>query len=335
MDRVRQWKGPLLFVAAIVFVALIIFREVLDPEKILFTTDDNIGALAFVKRSLPGAFQGWWSDGPLMGMASGPLNSNWSWRLLSWLDLKLYSDWVHAIDLGIGSLFFGWFLRLKKFSGAAVFIGVMTAYWTGTNLTLTYAGHLLKYGTLMFAGIALLAIEQTVRAVEEVGGARASGRRAAWAIVSGVSVGLMFVEQVDVALFIGVFLGGYALFRMFPGKGREGRMRLAVLGLMAVASSVAIPYMLNTKRTSVDAVGGPAVEQSPEEKWNFITQWSFPPEDMIDFVAQGYTGWRTGEQAGPYTGRMGQTPGWHTGPGGQQGFRNFKLENVYLGAIPV
>ena len=43
-------------------------------------------------------------------------------------------------------------------------------------------------------------------------------------------------------------------------------------------------------------------------------------------------GWRSGDAAGPYWGRMGRSAGWEST---RQGFGNFKLENQYLGAIPL
>ncbi|MBP7275502.1 MAG: hypothetical protein KBA51_04785, partial [Kiritimatiellae bacterium] len=68
-----------------------------------------------------------------------------------------------------------------------------------------------------------------------------------------------------------------------------------------------------------------------EAKWNYITQWSLPPEDVIDLVAPGYHGIRTGEPEGPYWGRIGRTAGWEqTG----EGFRDFRLDQPYVGILP-
>ena len=46
----------------------------------------------------------------------------------------------------------------------------------------------------------------------------------------------------------------------------------------------------------------------------------------------GWTGWRSGDEQGPYWGRMGRSDGYEQT---RQGFMNFKLENVYVGAIPL
>lgn len=72
--------------------------------------------------------------------------------------------------------------------------------------------------------------------------------------------------------------------------------------------------------------------ESPQEKWEYVTQWSWPPDECVDFIAPGYMGWRSGEPEGPYWGRMGRSAGWEQT---QRGFMNFKLENMYMGILPI
>ena len=85
------------------------------------------------------------------------------------------------------------------------------------------------------------------------------------------------------------------------------------------------------------AVRGAGVEevtagQSPEEHWAYITQWSQPPSESLDFIAPGWTGWRIGDEKGPYWGKLGRSEGWERT---RQGFMNFKLESVYVGVLPL
>lgn len=98
-----------------------------------------------------------------------------------------------------------------------------------------------------------------------------------------------------------------------------------------MAGILAISPLWNGYKAAVRGVASMTTE-NPVEKWNYCTQWSWPPEESIDFIVPGYMGWRTGEQQGPYWGRMGRSADWEkTG----RGFRNFKLENQYIGAIPL
>jgi hypothetical protein len=240
------------------------------------------------------------------------------------MPLKMNNNWVHALDLVIASLFIALFLRGQKAGWAAIALGFLTAFWLGSNLTLTYAGHKGKYDILMLASVALFCI------------ARALVRRPSllWGILAGGAIGLMFLEQPDVALFFGFILGAYALFlavRQWLANGTWAKSVLALslmggIGLLISASSTISSYASNV----AGAVSMQA--ESPTAKWEFATQWSWPPDECIDFIAPGYMGWRSGEPEGPYLGRMGRSAGWEQT---QQGFMNFKLENMYLGIIPI
>ncbi len=106
--------------------------------------------------------------------------------------------------------------------------------------------------------------------------------------------------------------------------------RILVPAAVAMALLMFHPLSISLQTSRDDSTT--AAKEDPGRKWDFVTQWSWPPEESIDFIAPGFTGWRSGEETGPYGGRMGRSAGWEkTG----QGFRNFKLENQYLGAIPI
>lgn len=98
-----------------------------------------------------------------------------------------------------------------------------------------------------------------------------------------------------------------------------------VFALLALAPVFGI-YQANT-------AGIVGQEKSvPEERWLFATQWSVPPNETIDLIAPNYFGIRSGEPGGPYWGATGQSAGWTQT---HKGFMNFKLESIYIGAIPV
>lgn len=309
-----------LFAAGVVLFALVMFHSVIGGNTVLFSTDDNIGALAIKKAVLPSGFLGWWDDSVLVGVPTDiPLS--WSNLLLWLLPLRVFTSWYHAIDLGLASLFLALFLRARGRSWPACAMGALAAFWVGSNMTLTYAGHMGKFAVLMLSAAFLWMCEMAVRR-----------RRISWALLSGVALGAMFLEQPDVALFFAMALGPYALFAIHRESGFRVPAFLRVLIPMGVtAALLALPTMLATYRSSVQGVAVMNAED-PQAKWEFATQWSWPPEESVDFVAPGYMGWRSGEPEGPYWGRMGQSAGWEQT---KQGFQNFKLESQYLGAIPM
>ena len=312
-----------LFIAAIVFFALLLFYPLLSPNRCLFTTDDNLGMIPALRNMMPQGFLGNWTDVVLLGSPSGRVPIMWTPVFLWLMPAQLGFNWLHAFDLLLASIFLAMFLRGARLHWAAVAIGLITAFWVGSNLTLIYAGHLGKFGVLMFAAASLYGIRKTFE----------SDRPWLWSIVTGGFIGFMLLEQQDVALFFGLFLGAYALLRvalLFQNGARlKGLLFLVPMGVVALIISGASLLVIYTQNVStIDA----QQEDNPRQKWEFATQWSWPPEESIDFVAPGYMGWRSGESDGPYWGRMGRSDGWEkTG----QGFMNFKLENQYLGAIPV
>ncbi len=314
-------RSRLLFVAGLIALSLLIFHQVLAPGQILLTTDDNLGAMAARKAALPHGFLNTWDNTVLVGIGNlVPLS--WTNLLLYALPLRLFMNWIHAVNLVLASLFFALFLRRRGVGWGGIAVGVLVAFWLGSTFTLTYAGHLGKFGVVMFAALSLWLIERSVQ-------------EASWpdAVLAGGALGAMFLEQADVALFFAMALGAYAAYAYVRSLRGGPVVRLAVaLVLMAISFGL-VSY--RAVLGAFNVAGGLAVVgegDSPSAKWDYATQWSWPPEESIDFIAMGYMGWRSGEPDGPYWGRMGRSAGWEEG---KAGFRNFKLENQYLGVIPL
>ena len=218
-------------------------------------------------------------------------------------------------------MFLSLFLRARGRSWAACAIGALTAFWVGSNLTLTFAGHMGKFAVLMFAAAFLWLCEMAVR-----------DRKLGWSLLAGGAIGAMFLEQPDLALFFCMALGPFALYTLAREHGFQFPVWLRVLIPMGiVAGLLALPSVLSAYQNNVKNVtaGKPGDARA---QWEFATQWSWPPDESIDFIAPGYMGWRSGEPEGPYWGRMGRSAGWEQT---KQGFQNFKLESQYLGVIPL
>lgn len=310
-----------LLAGGLVLLSLLVFRQLLSPGAVLFSTDDNIGSLAMRKALLPSGFLHGWDDSVLAGFPN-PFALGWTWLWLWLLPARFFCNWIHALDLVVASLGLALFLRRRGVRWPAVALGILTALWLGSNFTLTYAGHIGKFDVLVFACAALALVETAVER-----------RSAAWALLAGGALGLMFQVQPDVALFVCLFWYPYALFALARDAGRRPADWLRVLlPMLLMHGWLAVHPLWLGFHNNVRGVASVSAED-PRTKWEFATQWSWPPEETIDFVAPGFTGWRSGEPSGPYWGRMGRSAGWS--PAHPQGFPNFKLENHYLGAVPL
>ena len=335
------WRNGL-FIASIILFSLVLFYPLFIAGQCLFTTDDNLGMMPFIKEVFLAQFGGGWADHVFYGTPGLRGQITWTPLFLGVFPSLFAFNWIHAIDLVLASIFLFFFLRANNISRPAIALGILAAFWLGSNFTLTYAGHISKFSILMLAAAFLVCIKKVRGNVDDW----------LWCIMAGGLLGLMFIEQQDVALFFGIFLGLYALFNFilvhFPGLfGKQPsssagqnerklviqivRVALMLFIIVIMALLVSSTTLISSYAANVQSVSEEK-KPDPRDQWEFATQWSWPPEESIDFIAPGYMGWRSGEVEGPYWGGMGRSAGWEkTG----QGFMNFKLENQYLGAIPV
>ena len=320
MNRQPARWTAFLVPALLLAFTLIMFRELVPASRILFTTDNNIGVVRMAKEALPEAITGYWLDNVLAGTPSGLMPVTWSSILMAILPVQAYNDWIYAIYLLTGSLALFVFLRGHGLRREAALAGMLAAMWIGTNFTTIYAGHTAKFGILMMAPVFLLCIQ------------RIGPTRFEWSALAGVAMAFMFLEQADVALFVGLGLAAYTLFHLVRTcRPRWGRIAVHLGVMLLFWIGMCGHQLLASYGVFVKDVAAFSGDDTTD-KWNYVTQWSYPPEDTIDLVAPGFTGWRSGEPEGPYWGRMGQSAEWNTS---RQGFMNFRLDNVYLGAVPI
>lgn len=293
----------------------------LNGRSVLLGTDAVISASNLDFYESLDRIRSAWSSTPLLGKPAFPSVNFLNLLLIIVQDGVLWNNWYHGLACLIASGFMLQYLRQKGMSAWASTLAVLAAFWIGVNLTILYAGHPAKPYIVMLFVAALIPVSRAVRG------------SLAHSLLWGGCIGLMFIHQQDVALFFALFAGAYFVFRLFGELGfKSPRKWIRILTPALIFAFVfACGPLLSGYKTHV-ANSVQTQVQTPKQKWEYVTQWSFPPEESIVFIAPGYTGWRSGESDGPYWGRMGRSVGWEqTG----QGFRNFKLENMYIGFIPV
>ena len=309
------WAVLVLFLG----VAVVVFHSLWPPGAVLMTSDDNLGLMAQNRRVIAASPLAHWTGEALWGLPG--LAGFHLWALaVGVLPPTVFMNLYHGLCLALAAWLLALYLRDRGLRPAACVFGGLVAFWVGTNLTLTYAGHIGKYGLMVFLALAVFAL-----------GRWGKTGRTAWSVVAGAAAGGMFLEQADVALFCALLLvplGVFEAVRAAGGWSAAGLFRKSwpaalVAGLIAGGASLTV---MGAGVTEVPN------EESPAAKWAYVTKWSQPPGESLDFIAPGWTGWRSGEESGPYWGKMGRSEGWEQT---RQGFPNFKLENVYVGALPL
>ncbi len=318
-DRIKFLLCTLFFVA----LAAITFRCVWPADMVFSASDLNIGRLAFKKNFLPEMLTGYFTANQVMGSSGS--NLTLFNVILAVLPLTVFANLFYGLVLVAGSASMVWFLRLWNRSWLASVFGALIAFWIN-SIMLAHGGHAYKMEVLAFSVLSLCLIEKSVRAesVKKVVG---------FSILAGLTIGIMMIEQQDVALLAGLFVGSYTLFRLLQAHLKEP---VKWGGVLAPISIVALLLAGNTLIGSYkhNIAGAAPMQQGPgggDAKWNYITQWSMVPSEWPDLIASGWSGWSSNNPEGPYWGKLGQSAEWETS---KQGFRNFKLTSVYFGIIP-
>lgn len=337
--------------ACVLAVSVAVFAPLFKSGSLLYAIDFSFGSALFKGSRLPEAFAGSWHSTGLIGNSG--TTSLTALNLLLWiLPDPLFGNWIYAFCLIVSSILLFSFLHLRGCSPPSCVISLV-GFWTGTNLTLIYPGHMQKFGAVALAVAVLYCVEKAVLT-----------RRWSWGVLAGGALGGMFLEQQDVALFMGLFLGAYAVYavireekappasakaaagkqmdtdppsprlRRTSGRGwkRIGKGFVGLLPVVAVALLLVGPIIGKTYRTKVTETASVGEGAGEQQKWEFCTQWSLPVEESLDLIAPSFFGIRSGEPAGPYWGRTGQSAGWEQT---KRGLRNLRTEGIYVGVIPV
>ncbi|HAL92129.1 MAG TPA: hypothetical protein DCM68_03790, partial [Verrucomicrobia bacterium] len=152
----RRWISlSLLLLFAV--VALAVFYALWKPGSVLMTSDDNLGLIAMNQRFIAASPLAHWTGEALWGLPGLSGFHLWSLAMCT-LSAKVFMNVYHGLCLGLAAWLLALYLRDKGLRSAACAFGGLVAFWVGTNLTLTYAGHVGKYGLMVFLSLAVFAL---------------------------------------------------------------------------------------------------------------------------------------------------------------------------------
>lgn len=308
------------------FMILYIFWDPFFSGKMLWSQD---GAPIYTQtRPTPTQYyQGFWESDGLGFHNRGNLFRPTSLSIF-FLEGRVHLHHIFEILLNNLLLYLAaiYFLKGRGIHGSASYIAALGLAFSGYAFTLISAGH---RGILQMMPLIVFMLGSVDRAVS-----RNSLIHFAWA---GALAALGIIAQPDITLLFillagiyGIFLlllkhSGKAFFRSLPGYGKG-----IVVGALffAAFSSTSFTWLNKTIIPQREASRG----QSAKEKWIFSTNWSLPPEDVVEFIIPCIYGTEPNDSSAPYWGRLGQSYDW---PWTGQGLRNFRQHTVYLGIVQV
>jgi len=299
----RGSAGPGLFLVPLLLLCL--FHGVLLPGYIVFSNDGPLGVISAESSRLPEGFLGVWQDLNWLGASSPAAMPNFT-QIFGTLagDPALFSKVYAPVSLALLGFAAVFLCRRLGFAPqVSSLVGIAAAL--NSNF-FSYACWGLP-GRALAAGAILCAL----------GFAYRPGPRP-WVsmALAGFAVGLNVSEAADSGALLSLYFAAAVLWDLWGGFRREdapaaprtgalagvARLALAVgmAGWMAFGS---IDTLVNT---SVKGVAATSQEQSAEQRWDFLTGWSFPKAEVLRIAIPGVLGYRMDtEDGGAYWGGVG------------------------------
>ena len=239
-----------------------------------------------------------------------------------------YVIYVYAAALG-----FAYFLRGRGLSNLASYGAALLLSFAGYWFTLFSAGHL---GWFQWMAYGVWAFGLTDRAV-------AGGKWKHYLLLAAVLAwGSRY--QPDLWLLFSVFTFAYFVWCHFREKCRPAWVKIVVAGLVFFAvGAPSFYHAIFTDLASRDkqiengeTLSTSTSTSASENRWIFVTNWSLPPEDTLEFFwprVHGDTscpltlsiGRQMKTGVTPYTGRLGRAKDAPSG--------NYRQHSLYLGFI--
>ncbi len=314
-----------LIVVGVAFTATLrVFWQPLTPDRTLFAPDcvpyyaDGHGG-----RVLQGLWGVWSQVGYGEGHSGRAFHPSKALAIL--LPPLIYHVAVYILDTLLLVLASLYFLRGRRVRWLSAVLASLALAYSGYLFTLIAAGHRSMFNMLPYAVFLFGLIDR--------GFERKSLFHFAMIGICG-AFGLM--AQPDVMGLLCLVLAPYAVLRFVKswprhsGGGRHtGQIALgAVVTLLVFA-----PFSLSLfGHLFAEVVPNRDIDRGSAERdqWEYATNWSMPPEEMVEFIAPGVYGHDTGNPQGPYWGRVGRTLGWEES---RRGLMNLKQHTVYMGVL--
>ena len=297
-DGLPTWVWP----AALLVLVAIYFGHCFTSNQILMSNDASLATLSRAKATLP------------LGLVSGWDQINWlgmqivypatpTWFLLYLMPLESFARLIYVFHIMAAALLSFYWLRRMELCNIAAFFGSLVMTFAGSYLTYILPGHIGKFEMTTFALLSLLCLTrglQTTRWSDFV-----------WA---GVALGLALQGAIDVGALMALLVAAWFLFnagrRWLSVDDRTRRIWvMGFMSLVAASGVVAFPIVRSLFGSGlVSNVPGAQEGDASEQNWQWATQWSYPPSEVVDLFAPGYHGWKTQDSRAPYWGALGRNP---------------------------
>jgi len=292
-------------------IAIFVFAGGLFTSKNIRSGDNKPSEAVTALNRLEHATGNWGWDSMIMtGEAAKPISFSLQLLVLKAFSPIFYLKFMYFISILLAGFFFYLFIRDFDFSQTASLFGATAWMLSNTVLTLVYPGHLGKLMALSWVPLSFLFL-------------RRATLRNLWTnyIYSGFFLGLSFLGKgYQISLYFGAMLFFYWVYLMLKQRGEEKvlhylkrswkkilkhKLGLLTMGIiLLLIAAVLFPGIsdLRGQRKKETAT----YRKASTQKWQWATQWSVPPAEIIEFAIPGLFGWQSGHPTHPYLGKLGR-----------------------------
>lgn len=209
--------------------------------------------------------------------------------------------WVDGYVMCLAGVFL---LRGRGVGWGAAWVGGLCAAFAGYFATLFCAGH---RGVVDALAVTCLGFGALLRGVR-------TGRLRWFALLAAVSA-LGLAAQADLWFLVTLAQGAYGLWLLWRERPAWRPLARGVAVAAAVFLAVGWPALRHTFAEARETRAGQLAQaeaaaetpaQAEAARWRFVTDWSLPPEDLVEWFLPGAVGHTSYPfDPAPYTGRMG------------------------------
>ncbi|HAM73634.1 MAG TPA: hypothetical protein DCM86_18530, partial [Verrucomicrobiales bacterium] len=320
--------GFLVTLALLVVVLGWLFSDSFKPGVTLFSNDAPLGAHTADQVKTPGAFTGVWHDLNWLGANGGSYPADLTFGALYLLGPVGYSKF-HAplalLILGLSAWAMCTALGFRRpvaiLTGLAAALNMnafSNACWGLSCWPLAWA--------MSFLAVAAVAARTSVLPWVRLA-------------LAGLAVGMSVTEGADLGAIFSVTVGAFAFCHTLFSLGNGGKgiglavARVGVIGVFAGLMAFHIIDTLVFRAKVLDSVAAQKETMTPEQQWDWATQWSLPKAETLRILIPGLHGYRTDSpDATRYWGTAGRDPHWEMT---HQGYSRFSGSGEYAGVLVV
>lgn len=326
--RQPAWGSFVLLAVLLVLILGWLFAPSFRPGWTLFLNDGPLGALKADYNKTPDAFFGVWSDLNWVGAHGGSLLPSFTFGQFLALGPVGFSKFHAPISLLVLGLSVWLACRALGFNSA---IATLTGLAAALNMNV-FSNACWGLSSRPFAlATSFLAI----------GALGATSATSIWVrcALAGLAVGMGITEGADVGVIFSLFIGAFAFCSVFlkekpsVGNAVQGFLRLGVVVVFAAFMAYHIIDALVFRAKVLTAAQSQKQVMSPEQQWDWATQWSLPKGETFRLIIPGLHGYRMDTpDGGRYWGTAGRDPQWETT---KRGFARFSGAGEYAGVTVV